>query len=89
MKHEWPHWLIRPTRQYAGGILSGCGVGILAGRALTVGTNGGIPPLPMIIALLLVCIGSRIAQVGQRTTQTSKDSEQPDAEVQSEGAPSD
>lgn len=59
---------LRPTREYFGGVIAGCGVGALLARAVVYsnGSDSLLHPLAMVAAFLLIAIGAGLAQSAQR-----------------------
>lgn len=67
---KWPEALLKPTREYSGGIIAGAGLGLLVAEMIARKSEGNIPwALSFLIGFVLIAMGSTIARSGQQAKQ--------------------
>jgi len=65
---KWPDALLKPTREYTGGILAGLGLGLLVAEMIARRSDNAIPWIVSFLGgFALIAIGSTIAQASQRS----------------------
>ena len=69
---KWPDVLLKPTREYTGGTLSGLGLGVLVSEMVVRRSGEPIPwTAAFVVGFALIAIGSALARAGQRNKSVS------------------
>lgn len=77
---KWPTALLKPTKQYTGGIVAGIGVGVLLFEMIQRRISAEIPySVILVVGFVLIVIGSTLARSGQRKLQEPEETSEQDA----------
>jgi hypothetical protein len=64
---KWPDALLKPTREYSGGILAGLGMGVLVAEMIARRSGNNIHwPESLVVGFILIGVGSTLARSGQQ-----------------------
>ena len=77
---KWPEALLKPTKQYTGGIVAGVGVGVLFFEMIQSRISAEIPySVIFVVGFVLIIIGSTLAGSGQRKLEKPEETSEQDA----------
>ena len=72
---KWPDALLKPTREYSGGIIAGVGLGLLLSEMMVRRSNHNIPWIvSFLVGFAMIAIGSALARAGQRSKGMKQES---------------